>query len=67
MAKNKQKTHKGAAKRFKISGTGKVSHRSQKLRHLLSKKSSKRIRSLRLEKNVEGRAAKKIKQLLGEA
>ncbi|QQS43593.1 50S ribosomal protein L35 [Candidatus Roizmanbacteria bacterium] len=67
MAKNKQKTHKGASKRFKVTGTGKVSHRSQKFRHLLSKKSSKRIRSLRLEKNVEGRAAKKIKQLLGVA
>lgn len=67
MAQSKQKTHKSAAKRFKITGSGKVSHRSHKIRHLLSKKSRKRVRSLKLEKNVEGRAAKKIKQLLGEA
>jgi len=63
----KQKTHKGASKRFKITGTGKVTHRSQKLRHLISKKSKKRIRALKQDKIVKGRMGTKIKKLLGKA
>lgn len=42
----KLKTHKGAAKRFKITGTGKVKYKKANLRHLLTGKSSGRKRSL---------------------
>jgi large subunit ribosomal protein L35 len=41
-----QKTKKSVAKRFKLSGTGKLMHRSPGTRHLLAHKSSKRKRRL---------------------
>lgn len=40
------KTRKAVAKRFKVTGTGKVLRRKQGKRHILQKKSSKRKRSL---------------------
>ncbi len=43
----KMKTKKSAAKRFSITGTGKIKYKKQNLRHILTKKSSKRKRSLR--------------------
>ena len=39
----KMKTHRGAAKRFKITGTGKIRRRQASLNHFLGKKSSSRI------------------------
>jgi large subunit ribosomal protein L35 len=42
----KMKTHRGAAKRFKKTGTGKIVRRKSGLRHILTKKSSKRKRQL---------------------
>ncbi len=47
MAKVKMKTHRGAAKRLKVSGTGKVMRRKAFASHILTKKSRKRKRSLR--------------------
>jgi large subunit ribosomal protein L35 len=43
----KLKTHKGLKKRFKVSATGKVSHKRAGSSHLNSHKSGKRIRRLR--------------------
>ena len=43
----KQKTHKGAAKRFKVTARGKVRRAKASRRHLLSGKSAKRRRGLR--------------------
>lgn len=40
------KTRKAVAKRFKVTGNGKVLRRKQGKRHILQKKSSKRKRSL---------------------
>ena len=40
------KTRKAVAKRFKVTGTGKVLRRKQGKRHILQKKSSKRKRAL---------------------
>jgi large subunit ribosomal protein L35 len=42
----KLKTHKGAAKRFKKTGTGKVVRRHSMARHILTSKSSGRKRRL---------------------
>lgn len=67
MKKTKQKTRKSASKRFKITGSGKVLHRSKGARHKLSKKSKRTIRRLRQDKEVEGTFKKKIKQMVGEA
>ena len=43
----KMKTKKAAAKRFSFTGTGKVKYKKQNLRHILTKKSTKRKRGLR--------------------
>jgi large subunit ribosomal protein L35 len=42
----KLKTHKGAAKRFKVTGTGKVTRHHAFARHILTKKKAKRKRHL---------------------
>ena len=42
----KMKSHRGAAKRFKVSPRGKVQRRSAFANHLLGKKSSRRKRRL---------------------
>ncbi|MHC6203442.1 50S ribosomal protein L35 [Breznakiellaceae bacterium SP9] len=47
MSKIKMKTRKSAAKRYSFTGTGKVKYKKQNLRHILTKKSSKRKRNLR--------------------
>jgi large subunit ribosomal protein L35 len=43
----KMKTHKGAKKRFKVTGTGKVKRFKAFKSHILTKKTSKRKRNLR--------------------
>ena len=43
----KQKTHRGAAKRFSLTKTGKVKHKSMNCNHILNKKTTKRKRGLR--------------------
>ncbi len=43
----KLKTHKGIKKRFKVSATGKVSHKRCGSSHLMSHKSGSQIRKLR--------------------
>ncbi|MDR0552002.1 MAG: 50S ribosomal protein L35 [Spirochaetaceae bacterium] len=43
----KMKTRKSAAKRFSFTGGGKVKYKKQNLRHILTKKSTKRKRNLR--------------------
>lgn len=63
--KNKHRTHKGAAKRFKVTGTGKLMHRSPTLRHLRSSKSKGQVRKLKMMKEVKGVHAHKIKKMLG--
>lgn len=60
----KQKTHRGAAKRFKISATGKVLRHHSETSHILTKKSQKRKRKLRKATLVSPAFKKTIKQLL---
>ena len=67
MKKIKQKTRKGAVKRFKITATGKVLRRAQNMRHLRRRKSKKAKRSYNILKEVTGKMAKKIKQMIGIA
>ena len=62
----KQKTHKGAAKRFKVSPTGKIRRRKAFMNHILEKKSSKRKRSLQRPALVAKADSKRIRRLLGE-
>jgi len=62
----KVKTNKSAKKRFKISGTGKISRLKQNRGHLLSKKPTKQKRRLAEPAEVTGADAKKVKRLLGK-
>ena len=43
----KLKTHRGAAKRFKVTGSGRIKRKKAKLRHILTSKSQKLKRGLR--------------------
>ena len=61
----KMKTHRGAAKRFKITGTGKIMRRKAFRSHILEKKSSVRTRRLAKEAQVTGGDAKQVKKMLG--
>jgi large subunit ribosomal protein L35 len=63
----KMKTHRGAAKRFKKTGTGKFVHQKQGKRHILTKMSSKRKRQLRLDGEVSPADKKRMKVLLPSA
>ena len=60
----KMKTRKSAAKRYKVTGTGKVKYKKQGLRHILTKKSTKRKRALRHAGILSVAEAKKAKVLL---
>jgi large subunit ribosomal protein L35 len=60
----KQKTHKGAAKRFKVTATGKVLRHHSMHSHMLTGKSQKRKRNLRQSAEVTGEFAKTVKELL---
>lgn len=61
----KLKTHRGAAKRFKLTASGKLKRRKAFDSHLLSKKSAKRKRGLEKEVTVGKTEAKRVKRILG--
>ena len=60
----KKKTHKGAAKRFKKTGTGKVLRGHSMKRHILTKKTRSRKRRLRREVEQTGALGRTIALLL---
>lgn len=60
----KLKTNKGAAKRFKITGTGKVKRRKSGLRHILTSKARKVKRNLRKADLISKTHEESIKKLL---
>jgi large subunit ribosomal protein L35 len=60
----KLKTHKGAAKRFKKTGTGKVMRHHSHLRHMLTSKSHKRKKKLGEAVLVSDADTPKIKRMI---
>jgi len=60
----KLKTNRGAAKRFKKTGTGKYKRSSSHMNHILTKKSSKRKRQLRSSSLISDGDLKSVKKLL---
>jgi len=60
----KLKTHSGAAKRFKKTGTGKIKRGHAFLRHILTSKDTKRKRKLGDQVLVSDADAPKIKRML---
>ena len=61
----KMKTHSGAKKRFKVTGTGKLVHRQAGKRHLNEHKSSRRTRRLMPDDVLVTADARKARRLLG--
>lgn len=62
--KVKAKTHRGAAKRFKTTGTGKLSRNTMGRRHLLESKSPDRKRRLKGARLVSKADEKRVKNML---
>lgn len=62
----KMKTHSGAAKRFKRTGTGKLRRGQAGMNHILEKKPSKRTRRLAGQVDVAKGDADRISRMLGD-
>ncbi len=62
----KLKTNRGAAKRFKRTGSGGYKYRQAFRNHILSKKSTKRKRQLRAMHQVDARDEKAVARLLND-
>jgi large subunit ribosomal protein L35 len=62
----KMKTHRGAAKRFKVTGTGKLRRRQAFMNHILEKKPSTRTRRLNREADVAPGDVKSVRRMLGQ-
>ena len=60
----KLKTHRGAAKRFKVSGTGKIMRHQAFARHILTKKASNRKRHLSKAVGVSDGDTPKVRLML---
>jgi large subunit ribosomal protein L35 len=61
----KMKTHKGTAKRFRTTGSGKIMRGKAFKSHILEKKSPKRKRNFRHETEIAASDVKVIKKGLG--
>ncbi|MBQ4306985.1 MAG: 50S ribosomal protein L35 [Lachnospiraceae bacterium] len=60
----KMKTSRSAAKRFKVTGNGKLVRNKAYKRHILTKKSTKRKRNLRQQTVVDSTNVKNMKKIL---
>ncbi|OQY45650.1 MAG: 50S ribosomal protein L35 [Desulfobacteraceae bacterium 4572_87] len=60
----KMKTNRGAAKRFKTSGSGKIVRNKAFSSHILTKKSTKRKRNLRKSSVLDPANLKNVKRML---
>ena len=61
----KNKTHSGAKKRFRVTGTGKIMREQAGGRHRLEVKSSREMRSISGDLELSAPDTKKVKRLLG--
>jgi len=60
----KVKTNSSAKKRFKVTATGKITHQKSFKRHILTKKSKKRKRNMRMDAEVAKSNMNFVKRLL---
>lgn len=60
----KMKSHSGAAKRFKKTGTGKIVRQKANKQHILTKKSTKRKRGLRQDDLVSPADMPRVRKML---
>ena len=66
MAKNKMKSHRGACKRMKLTGSGKIKRNKAYKSHILTKKTAKRKRGLRKATTLTSADLKRIKMILSK-
>ena len=64
MAKNKMKSHRGACKRFKTTGSGKLKRNKAYKSHILTKKTTKRKRNLRKATMADATNMKALKKVM---
>jgi large subunit ribosomal protein L35 len=60
----KMKTHRGAAKRFSVTGTGKIKRRKANTSHILTPKTTKRKRNLRKAAILDQTNEKAMRKLI---
>ncbi len=60
----KMKTNKSAAKRFRVSGTGRVRRPKAGGNHMMQEKSRKRLRRLRQNDMLDSTLERKVKRLI---
>ena len=60
----KMKTNKSAAKRFKLTGSGKLKRNKANKQHILTKKSTKRKRNLRQSAMTDATNVKNMKKIM---
>ena len=60
----KLKTNRGAAKRFKVTGNGKIKRSKAYLRHILTSKTTKQKRNLRAGGMISGVDSSRVKRML---
>ena len=61
----KMKSHRGAAKRFKVTSTGKIRRRKAFMNHMLGKKTSNRKRRLEVGDTIAPADQKRVRRMLG--
>lgn len=61
---SKMKSHSGAAKRFSRTASGGFKHRRSFRSHILTKKSTKRKRQLRVEGMIDASDVRAVRQML---
>ena len=61
----KMKTHRGAAKRFRVTGKGQIMRKKAYNSHLFTEKSSKRLRSLEANPEVAPSDDRNMRKVLG--
>ncbi|HIA30614.1 MAG TPA: 50S ribosomal protein L35 [Candidatus Marinimicrobia bacterium] len=61
----KQKTRRGAAKRFRLTGSGKLKRNKANHRHMLIRRSKSVKRKMRNAGIVDGSDSKKVRRMLG--
>ena len=64
MANQKMKTKRAAAKRFKVTGSGKLVRNKANKSHILTKKTTKRKRNLRKQTEVDATNVKTMKKIM---
>ena len=62
----KNKTHSGAKKRFRVTGSGKIMREQAGARPLLEPKSSRKTRRLATDQVLENADVKRVRRLLGK-